>query len=110
MTWSATEWRMRMAWVAAGSMLMYCQVMAADANKQFWQSRMPEGAGKALTVQLCGSCHNLEKVVVSRKTPDEWERTVMDMTRRGAQIFPDEAEQITKYLADNFQAGKPPFK
>lgn len=110
MRWRATGWCTLMAWAAAGSMLMCCQVMAADAKKQFWQSQMPEGAGKALTVQLCGSCHNLEIVVVSRKTPNEWERTVMDMTRRGAQIFPDEAEQITKYLADNFQARKPPLK
>jgi hypothetical protein len=53
-------------------------------------------------------CHNLQKTVVSRKTPQEWERTVFDMVTRGAQIFPDEAEQIIKYLSKNFPSGKPP--
>jgi len=71
-----------------------------------WKSLLPEGDGKDVTAQLCGTCHNLQKTVVSRKTPQEWERTVYDMVARGAQIFPDEAEQIVKYLARSFPAGK----
>lgn len=67
-----------------------------------WKSLMPEGEGKDVTAQLCGTCHNLQKVVVSRKNPQEWERSVYDMVARGAQIFPDEAEQIIKYLAKSF--------
>ncbi|MGH7832327.1 MAG: c-type cytochrome, partial [Candidatus Binatia bacterium] len=62
--------------------------------------------GKDLTVQLCNTCHNLQKTVVSRKSPQEWEKTVYDMVARGAQIFPDEAEQIVKYLATSFPPGK----
>ena len=71
-----------------------------------WKTLMPDGEGKDVTAQLCGTCHNLQKTVVSRKTPHEWERTVYDMVARGAQIFPDEAEQIIKYLATSFPAGK----
>jgi hypothetical protein len=71
-----------------------------------WRKMMPEGAGKDLTVQLCNTCHNLQKTAVSRKTPKEWEKTVYDMVARGAQIFPDEAEQIVKYLATSFPPGK----
>lgn len=71
-----------------------------------WKTLMPDGDGKDVTVQLCGTCHNLQKTVVSRKTPQEWERTVYDMVARGAQIFPDEAEQIIKYLAKSFSTGR----
>ena len=72
-----------------------------------WKSLMPEGDGKDLTIQLCGTmCHNLQKTVVSKKTPKEWEKTVYDMVARGAQIFPDEAEQIIKYLSKSFPAGQ----
>jgi hypothetical protein len=67
-----------------------------------WKNLMPEGEGKAQTLQLCSACHTLEKVVVSKKTPKEWERSVNDMVARGAQIFPDEAELIIKYLTKNF--------
>jgi hypothetical protein len=71
-------------------------------SENHWKSLMPDGDGKDVTVQLCGTCHNLQKTVVSRKTPQEWERTVYDMIARGAQIFPDEADQIIKYLSKNF--------
>lgn len=73
-----------------------------------WKSLMPDGEGKDVTMQLCGTCHNMQKTVVSRKSPQEWERTVYDMVTRGAQIFPDEAEQIIKYLSRNFNTSKPP--
>ena len=73
-----------------------------------WKNLMPEGEGKEVTVQLCGTCHDMQKTVVSRKTPQEWERTVYDMIARGAQIFPEEAEKIIAYLAQNYGPSRPP--
>ena len=72
-----------------------------------WATLLPAGDGQQETKELCGSCHNLQKVVLTRKTPQEWERSVYDMIARGAQIFPDEAEKIAKYLSANFSNGKP---
>jgi hypothetical protein len=72
-----------------------------------WATLLPAGDGQQETKELCGSCHNLQKVVLSRKTPQEWERSVTDMVTRGAQIFPDEAEKIVKYLSAHFSNGKP---
>jgi hypothetical protein len=72
---------------------------------------MPPGEGKDLTIQLCGtSCHDLGRTVNLRKEPKGWEQTVFDMISRGAQIFPDEAEKITKYLATNYATNSPPQK
>ncbi len=71
-----------------------------------WSEMLPPGDGRQETKELCGSCHNLQKIVQSRKTPQEWERSVNDMLARGAQIFPDEAEKITKYLSASFPPGK----
>jgi hypothetical protein len=79
--------------------------VAISWSDNHWKTLLPEGEGKQITGELCGTCHNLQKTVVSRKTDKEWERTVYDMIRRGAQIFPDEAEQIIKYLAKSFPAG-----
>ena len=76
--------------------------LAADQ----WTDMLPKGDGQQETKELCGSCHNLQKIVQSRKTPQEWERSVNDMLARGAQIFPDEAEKITKYLSVSFPSGK----
>jgi hypothetical protein len=80
--------------------------VAVSWSDNHWKSLMPDGEGKQVTMELCGTCHNLQKTVVSRKSAQDWERTVYDMIRRGAQIFPDEAEQIVKYLATSFPPGK----
>jgi hypothetical protein len=79
----------------------------ASWAQEDYKSMLPDGDGKELTIQLCGTCHNLQKTVVSRKSPQDWEKTVYDMVARGAQIFPDEADQIVKYLAKSFPPGKP---
>jgi hypothetical protein len=77
-------------------------------SNNHWATLLPAGDGKQETQELCGSCHNLQKIVLSRKTPQEWERSVYDMIARGAQIFPDEAEKISKYLSTSFPPGKDP--
>jgi hypothetical protein len=75
-------------------------------SNNHWATLLPAGDGQQETKELCGNCHNLQKTVLSRKTPQEWERTVNDMISRGAQIFPDEAEKIVKYLSASFPPGK----
>jgi len=85
-----------------GLLIPIALVWSADQ----WTEMLPAGDGQQETKELCGSCHNLQKIVQSRKTPQEWERSVNDMLARGAQIFPDEAEKITKYLSASFPPGK----
>jgi hypothetical protein len=88
--------------VTLAAMLSFPIGLGADQ----WSEMLPNGDGQQETKELCGSCHNLQKIVQSRKTPQEWERSVNDMLARGAQIFPDEAEKITKYLSATFPPGK----
>jgi hypothetical protein len=76
--------------------------IAVSWPQEDYKSMLPESDGKQLVVELCGTCHNLQKVVTSRKTDKEWERSVYDMVSRGAQIFPEEVDQIVKYLAKSF--------
>ena len=80
--------------------------MAVSWPQEDYKKMLPEADGKQLVIELCGTCHNLQKVVSSRKSDKEWERSVYDMVSRGAQIFPEEADQIVKYLAKNFPPGK----
>ena len=81
--------------------------VSSSWSNNHWATLLPAGDGQQETKELCGSCHNLQKIVLSRKTPQEWERSVFDMVARGAQIFPDEVEKIVKYLSENFNLNKP---
>ncbi len=89
------------------AMLVFLFVLMLPASLAWpgnhWGSLLPAGGGREVTMKLCSGCHDLQKTVVSKKTPGEWERTVYDMIARGAQIFPDEAEQIIQYLSAHFK-------
>ena len=81
--------------------------VAASWPQEDYKKMLPDAEAKQMVIELCGtSCHNLQKVVTSRKTDKEWERSVYDMVSRGAQIFPEEAEQIVNYLAKSFPSSK----
>jgi hypothetical protein len=81
--------------------------LAVSWPQEDYKKMLPDTEGKQMVIELCGtSCHNLQKVVTSRKTDKEWERSVYDMVSRGAQIFPEEVDQIVKYLAKSFPSSK----
>jgi hypothetical protein len=81
--------------------------LAVSWPQDDYRNQLPPGKGKELVVELCSNaCHNLQKVVSSRKSEKEWERSINDMINRGAQIFPEEVDQIVKYLAKSFPPSK----
>ena len=53
-------------------------------------------------LESCTGCHNLKSTVHERKNRAGWNKTVADMVQRGAQLFPEEIEPITAYLAKSF--------
>ncbi len=82
--------------------------VALFATLVFWsapavlsQGQLPEGEGKE-TVQIqCSRCHGLEKLTAVRRSPQEWEALVSDMSARGAPLMLDEIDVIIGYLSRN---------
>ena len=66
------------------------------------QSLFPDGPGKAVVKKLCGTCHEVETVVASRRTRIGWERSVDDMIARGAKGSDEEMDAVVEYLATYF--------
>lgn len=64
-------------------------------------SLLPDGEGKGLVLGSCTQCHNLGYVVRLRKDAAGWRHTVEDMIARGAQLTAEEAEIMTRYLAEH---------
>jgi quinohemoprotein amine dehydrogenase len=61
-----------------------------------------------LTVQVCGECHKVDgkfrmsRISYRRTTPEGWQETIRRMvTLNKAQIDPNDARVIVKYLSDN---------
>ncbi len=94
---------MQRVWFVSLFLVGFIVSAAVSWPQEDYTKQLPPGEGKELVVELCSrACHNLQKVVSSRKTDKEWERSVYDMVARGAQIFPEEVDQIVKYLAKSF--------
>jgi len=63
-------------------------------------AKLPDGDGKSEVIAYCaGACHPAARFVDMRQKPAEWHKTVMLMVAFGAQLFPEDAATITKYLS-----------
>ncbi len=63
---------------------------------------MPDGPGKALVEDLCGSCHSVEEAVATRRSERDWKDVIQLMVDRGATGSEDEFKSILAYLAKNY--------
>ena len=67
------------------------------------RQNLPEGEGRALTLQLCGNeCHAIEKVVSERKSKSQWIETMETMRTDGAKGSDEEFKIIVTYLATHY--------
>jgi len=73
------------------------------------QDQLPDAPGKDQVVNVCGKCHEPQRVAALRLTREGWEEVVAKMVSLGAKASDDELKQITDYLAENFkgEAAKP---
>ena len=63
-------------------------------------AKLPDGDGKSEVIAYCaGACHPAARFATMRQSPAEWHKTVMLMVAFGAQLFPEHAATITKYLS-----------
>lgn len=69
---------------------------------------LPDGPGKDLVENQCGSCHGLEQVQAHHDTKEGWSGLVDYMVSRGMAATDAEVKIMVEYLAKNYaQEPKP---
>jgi cytochrome c5 len=63
---------------------------------------LPSGAGKELVEARCVTCHDLLRIVASRRPKSDWDGIVANMVDRGATATPEERQMMISYLATQF--------
>jgi mono/diheme cytochrome c family protein len=63
---------------------------------------LPSGTGKELVEARCVTCHDLLRIVASRRQKSDWDAIVANMIDRGATATPQERQTIVAYLATQF--------
>lgn len=66
-------------------------------------AQLPDGAGRAETVKVCGTCHAPERGASVRLTRDGWEDVITKMVGLGAKGTDAELAAVLDYLATNFK-------
>jgi cytochrome c5 len=66
------------------------------------QAALPAGAGKELVEARCVTCHDLLRIVASRRPKADWDGIVANMADRGATATSEERRTIVSYLAMQF--------
>lgn len=89
--------RLTRAPILAGSLCAGILLFACSAKAE-----LPDGPGKALTVQLCGKCHSPEQATSLRQDRDDWTETITKMVNMGAKGSDEEFSEVLDYLSKNF--------
>jgi mono/diheme cytochrome c family protein len=83
-------------------------LFSAQSQQQGQTADKTPDAGATTVTQLCaGVCHGTDHFAFSKKTPDQWRITVLQMVSNGAQLSPEEIDTVTKYLAANLTTSAP---
>ena len=63
---------------------------------------VPEGRGKEILLNICTMCHDLGRIRLGRRSPEEWEETLVSMLNEGAPLSEEQFPVIHAYLSKNF--------
>jgi cytochrome c5 len=63
---------------------------------------VPDGPGKQILLNTCTMCHNLQRIKNGRRSPEEWEETLLAMLNEGAPVSDDQFPVIHDYLSRHF--------
>ena len=64
---------------------------------------VPEGAGKAIFLNVCTQCHTLDRIKLHKATREEWDGTLSAMLNEGAPLSDEDYPVILNYLTRNFR-------
>lgn len=63
---------------------------------------LPNGAGKAIVLNVCTMCHDLTRIRRGHRSAEEWEETLNSMLNEGAPLSDDQFPIVHAYLSRHF--------
>jgi hypothetical protein len=62
------------------------------------QATLPDGPNRELVARACGSCHDLEMVVINGRSQANWSGTIDEMAGYGLRLSAAERAFVLEYL------------
>jgi hypothetical protein len=70
-------------------------------------AELPPGLNRDLVARECGTCHDIDKVAVTRRSRDDWLRFLSEMPHYGMRMDADVHIKIMSYLLSALSLGPP---
>lgn len=67
----------------------------------------PAGPGRDLLLNNCTGCHTFLRIVVGRRSKDQWDYVKRDMRGKVSQLSDQDVDTLFAYLEANFNDAKP---
>jgi cytochrome c5 len=64
--------------------------------------KLPDAPGREVVQVRCTVCHDLGRVVTTRRTVQDWDSIVHNMMERGPKPAPGQLETVVSYLSSQF--------
>ena len=74
-------------------------IFVAFGGRLSAQVTLPDGPNRDPVARACGSCHDLEMVVINGRSEASWNVTIDEMTGYGLRLSLADRALILKYLA-----------
>jgi mono/diheme cytochrome c family protein len=68
----------------------------------FSHGPIPDGPGKEIVLNTCTMCHDLKRIKLGPRSPEEWEETLISMLNEGAPLSDEQFARVHAYLSRNF--------
>ncbi len=94
-----------MVWGVSSSNPVAAAAPMAQADSH---PEMPEGPGKAITIQTCTKCHSITNITGQHKDKDGWTATITKMVGYGATGSDDDFQAILDYVSKYYGVDSPP--
>jgi mono/diheme cytochrome c family protein len=63
---------------------------------------VPDGPGREVLLNTCTRCHDLFRIKFGRRSPEEWEETLVSMLNEGAELSDESFALVHHYLSTNY--------
>ena len=64
---------------------------------------LPEGPGKIILLNTCTVCHDLGRIRIQGRTPEDWNDTLSTMLNEGAMLSEQDYPVLLAYLSRHFK-------
>lgn len=102
--------RLVLGWCLGACLFAIPSLVAAASAPDAPKDLLPDAPGKDIVVRKCTQCHDASQFALQRKSGDDWDQMITQMTSNGLTLTDEEYGIVLDYLTKNLGPTSPSAK